>query len=108
MATNTIDDVLRDMRDAIDKNKFLPIDRTKNLRTLSILGITWQHAKDEIYELTSGDYVSGSEIDRNYPSSDMLWKFKKIVNGNVIYIKFKVLYQENGEVKVISFHIDNI
>ena len=34
------------------------------------------------------------------------WVFKKNVDGNSIYIKFKVLYQKDGGVRVVSFHID--
>lgn len=107
-STVDIDKVLADMRIAIDKNKFIPVNRKKNLDTLAQLGILWSDAKREIYELTSTDYFTGPEVDRDKPLSDYLWVFKKHVFGDVIYIKFKVEYQENGEVKVLSFHIDDI
>ena len=100
--------ILTDMRNAIDNHKYNPVKRKKNLDTLAILGITWSDAIEEIYSLTSSDYDSGPEIDRNRPLGDSLWVFKKNVYGNLIYIKFKVEYQENGDVKVLSFHIDNI
>lgn len=105
---NDIDKILFDMRNAIDNRKFIPVPRKKNLDTLAQLGITWSDALNEIYSLSRIDYVSGPDIDRAMPSSDLLWIFKKTVDGNLIYIKFKMMYQENGDVKIISFHIDNI
>lgn len=98
--------ILSDMRSAIDDGKFTHIDRYKNQNTLARLGIDWVSAKEEIYDLTEEDYYSGPEIDRKYPDGDFLWIFKKNVLGQIIYIKFKILYQENNEVKVLSFHID--
>lgn len=107
-STEDIEKVLSDMRNAIDKNKFIPVNRKKNLDTLAQLGILWGDAKREIYSLTCTDYFTGPEVDRDKPSSDNLWVFKKHVIGDVIYIKLKIEYQENGEVKVLSFHIDDI
>ena len=76
------------------------------MNTLAQLGLTWDDAKAEIYGLTAADYVSGPETDRDYPSSDKFWKFKKVVSNCLIYIKLKVEYQKNGDVRVVSFHID--
>ena len=88
--------------------KYIPINRKKNLDTLAQLGILWSDAITEIYKLTSADYNSGPEIDRDRPSSDNFWIFKKHIYGDAIYIKIKVEYQENGDVRIVSFHIDNI
>lgn len=101
-----IQKVLSDVRTAIDEGKFKPIKRGKNRCTLSKLGLTWQDAKNEIYELTEKNYHSGPMIDRDDPQSDLFWVFKKSVDGHVIYIKFKVMYLEDKSVKVVSFHID--
>lgn len=100
--------ILRDMRAAIDSGKFHPISRDKNRRTLALLGITWADAKDEIYSLTEHDYYSGPMLDHADFSSDHFWEFKKSVDGHLIYIKFKVMYQEDGRVKVVGFHIDGM
>lgn len=86
MGCNHVQKILSDMRYAIDNKKFYPINRRKNLDTLAHLGISWDAADD--------------------PSSDHFWVFKKKVDGNSIYIKFKVLYQKDGGVRVVSFHID--
>ena len=100
--------ILSDLRTAIDAGKFQPIPRQKNKDTLSRLGLTWQDAKDEIYELEPKHYYQGPSTDRDHPSSDKFWVFKKRVEGEVLYIKFKVLYQEDGRVKLVSFHIDEV
>lgn len=99
--------VLADMRMAIDCNKFLPIPRKKNLDTLAKLGLTWQDAKDEIYTLTEQEYRRGPMLDRDAPNSDHFWEFTKRIGGEMLYIKFKVLYQEDGSVKLVSFHISD-
>ncbi|MGI6334491.1 MAG: hypothetical protein ACOX1A_07860 [Saccharofermentanales bacterium] len=110
MATSNaaIEEILADMRLSISCKKCIPVNRKKNMDALAQLGITWQQAFDEMYTLTSSDYYAGPEQDRNFPNSDPLWIFKKVVNGQKIYIKFKVMYQKNGETKVVSFHIDGV
>lgn len=108
MGLAAIQKILKDMRDAIDNGKFYPIDRDKNMRTLALLGIPWEVAKEEIYELTEADYFCGPKVDRDYPTTDFLWEFKKDIDGHIIYIKFKVLYQEDGGVRVLGFHLDKM
>ena len=106
--TEDIEKIFGDMRLAIDTGKFQPICRRKNMNTLSILGISWEDEKSEIYELTAREYYQGPEVDRDFPNTDRFWMFKKNIGGQVIYIKFKILYLENGAVKLVSFHIDNM
>ena len=101
-----IQKILGDMRTAIDSGKFQPIHRRKNLDTLARLGITWADAKEEIYALSASHYRRGPMEDRDIPGSDHFWEFKKRVMGEMIYIKFKVMYQEDGRVKTVSFHLD--
>ena len=106
MGSLAIQKILTDMRSAIDCNKFKPVDRRKNLATLAKLGLTWDDARDAIYTLTEKEYRRGPMLDLDDPASDHFWEFKKRVEGEVIYIKFKVLYQIDGKVKLVSFHID--
>ncbi len=103
-----IEKILADMRAAIDAGKFQPVSRGKNLHTLARLGITWDDAKEEVYALTAGDYFQGPEADWDFPGTDSFWMFKKNVGGQIIYIKFKVLYLDDGSVRLVSFHIDNM
>ena len=102
---DAIKKILSDMRSAIDRHKIVLAPRKKNMDTLARLGLTWQDAQDEIYSLTEADYHQGPMLDRNDTTSDHLWVFKKRIEGEVIYIKLKVVYQENGEVRIVSFHI---
>lgn len=104
----SVSDYLDDVRKGIDSGKFIPVCRRKNMITLSRLGILWEDAKEEIYNLTPGDYFQGPEIDRDDPSSDYFWMFKKVVLGHLLYIKIKVLYQTDNSVKAVSFHIDGM
>lgn len=107
MGSAAIQKVLADMRTAIDCGKFLPIPRKKNLDTLAKLGLTWQDAKEEIYTLSEREYYKGPMLDRDAPNSDHFWVFHKRIDGELLYIKFKVLYQEDGSVKLVSFHISD-
>ena len=103
-----IDQLLQDMRDAIVSKKCVPISRKKNMDSLALLGITWQDAFDEMMTLTRSHYHAGPEIDRNDPGSDYFWIFRKSLHGHAMYIKFKVAYKLSGEVRIVSFHIEDI
>jgi len=107
-STADIEKVLVDMRSAIDAGKFQPVLRKKNSDTLARLGITWDDAKAEVYALSARDYTQGPEADRDRTGTDSFWMFKKNVEGQVIYIKFKVLYHHDGSIRLVSFHIDNM
>lgn len=74
--------------------------------TLARLGLTWQDAKDEIYSLKPEHYFRGPSVDWDRPSEDRFWEFKKRVEGEILYIKFKIVYQVDGSVKLVSFHLD--
>ena len=77
------------------------------MRTLATLGITPTDAKDRIRSLTVADYFCGPENDRDRPGTDGLWIFKKVISSQLIYIKLKLCLSDTGELKAISFHIDN-
>lgn len=98
--------VLGDLQNAIRTNRFVFINRTKNMATLSSLGLLMSDVRDVLMHLTFAEYTKGPETDRDQPSSDPFWFFKKTVCGQVLYIKFKIEYQTDGKVKVVSFHID--
>ena len=98
--------VLKSMRDAIREKRYTFEPRKKNMDTLARLGITIKQALDEMLSLTEQDYVSGPENDRDRPGEDPLWIFKKRCYGEVIYIKFRVKYNTDGSIKILSFHID--
>ena len=101
-----VEKILSDMRNALQQGKFFFAHRSKNMATLSALGLLMSDVRDELLNLSFSDYINGPEIDYGFPTSDRLWVFKKSISGQVIYIKFKVEYQTDGKVRVVSFHID--
>ena len=101
-----IEKVLKDMREAIQTGKFAFIERRKNIDTLTELGLMAKDIPDELMDLSCSEYIKGPEQDSDRKESDDFWIFKKKISGQVIYIKFKVEYQIDGGVKVVSFHID--
>jgi hypothetical protein len=102
-----INRILADMRAALDAKKIVFEDRMKNLDALAKLGLTKEDAYDEIYELSPDNYISGPSIDRDFPTEDKFWVFKKIVIGHLMYIKFKIVYLEDGRIKIVSFHMND-
>lgn len=100
-----IEFALATMRDAIATKKWEFIEREKNMATLAQLGIMPSHAIEEMEELTAKHYISGPDPDRDYPETEPFWKFKKQISGNIVYIKFKFRYDDDG-LKVVSFHFD--
>ena len=106
LSQQDIETVLFDMRQAIRCNRCFLVPRKDNMDTLAQLGITGKDAFNEIMQLTYKDYFQGPLADRDRPAEDDLWVFKKTVQNEVIYIKFKIEYQKNREAKFVSFHID--
>lgn len=103
-----VEALLEDVRKAINENKVKPIPRNKNINSMAKIGYTWKDIKDEIYYLSYEDYISGPDIDRDYPDKDYFWKFKKILSGELFYIKLKILYKGNNELLIVSCHIDEV
>lgn len=101
-----VENMLHDMREALAEGQYYFVSRTKNIESLSQLGLTVSDIIDELNELTYADYRSGPVADRDFPDTDKLWIFKKKICNEVFYIKLKVEYQTNKRVKVLSFHID--
>lgn len=101
-----VEKVLSDMQNALQHGQFFFVKRSKNMATLSTLGLMISDVRDELLNLSFSDYINGPEIDYDFPASDRLWVFKRSISGQIIYIKFKVEYQTDGKVRVVSFHID--
>jgi len=105
-----------DLRKKIDINRFLKdfkkIASEKKIKDakpndmdmgLSELGLTREIRNNIIFDLTYENYCDGPINDRDKPGS--LWIFGKHYNGELIYIKIKIVAVENiKEVVCISFH----
>lgn len=78
--------------------------RGKNYKFLIDNGLTLDHAKEAILQLSSKDKVGGPEADRDgHPG--YIYKFKsKYLTDEVIYIKIR--FNPPDEVVCISFHAD--
>ena len=98
---------LKSVWNAIEKGKIIPINRDKNINSLAKLGITWSDALSYLKKLRYTDYCKGPSVDRDQPDSDYMWVFKTYIESEIVYIKMKVLYQKNNELKIINFHIDD-
>ena len=101
-----VTDILDKMRAAIKDGHFIPDERHKNLQTLADLEWTWKDVKEELLQLQYKDFWKGPEEDNCAPKSEPYWFFKKIINGKLIYIKFKVVGGTYFLVKLKSFHED--
>lgn len=99
---------LEEARAAIKDGKINFIERKKNMRALAKLGWMPEDAINEIETLTYNEYKSGPEADRDRPTSDKLWMFKKTIEGEVFYIKLKVEKKADGSLKILSFHFDEL
>lgn len=97
--------ILQNMRCALDAKNCRGTPRKKNVDTLALLGWVWEDAADELYNLSYSDYVRGPEVDREYPTDSEFWIFKREIQGQIIYIKFKL---RDDLLLLVSFHIDNM
>ena len=80
------------------------VSRRKNLDSLAKLGLTKRNCKDEILNLSVGDYCAGPKPDKD--RSGQIWEFGRRISGRDIYIKLKIA--EVGQQKIakcISFHV---
>jgi hypothetical protein len=79
------------------------IPRASNNATITMLGLTRKTVELEILSLSTVDYSSGPEQDRDRPGD--LWIFGKTINGHEIYIKLKIAEIKDTKIaKCISFH----
>lgn len=101
-----VENVLNSAKYAFANKGYAVDERDKNMRTLAALGITWKDACDEVLDLTIADYFQGPSLDRDDENSDMYYMFKRIISGQVIYIKFKVRLMSDGKLFLKSFHFD--
>ena len=81
------------------------VPRSKNIDTLSRLGININYAKTILKSLTQANYLSGPEADYDR-IGDQVWCFGTTVAGMEIYIKVKIYQDATGkpQAKCLSFH----
>ena len=80
------------------------IPRHDNTVTMSHLGITKKNVEEILLSLSVEDYSSGPDDDRS--GSGQIWVFGKVIRGENIYIKLKLVDVDGKKLaKCISFHI---
>ena len=84
-----------------------PYYREKHLDAIARLGMSITQMEEEILELTYDDYREGPS-DNHKPGEEPVWIFKRIINGEPIYIKLRDSYYnaKKKEVVIHSFHKD--
>jgi len=108
--SQNVEDFLSECRDLIGQRKITlnhDAEATRKRReTLDKLGYSIQAMLQEIKDLNSNDLHSGPEQDYNYPN-EVVWIFKKVIQGNLIYIKIKIRkIPIRKDLFVTSFHLD--
>lgn len=82
-------------------------DRKKYNNTIHLLGMSNADVLDDILHLTDKDYWLEPEEDDNPNfNQDLVWQCKKFLHNNMIYIKLKIVKQNNNLLLVMSYHID--
>jgi hypothetical protein len=76
----------------------------KNIQFLFDLCLTLNDVIDELFKLTTLDYISGPEND-NDGTDGQIWKFRHALNNKTVYVKLKLFCEDKQDwVKIISFH----
>ena len=78
------------------------------MRSLAQCGLTIKDAKNEILELTVGDYYKGPKPDLDSDRPGDVWEFKKSIDSILFYIKVKIVEEKEEDIlKCLSFHKDD-
>jgi len=103
-----VEDLLSQMRKAIDNGNAGLIKRRKNTNTLTHFGILEKDAYDITYGLKYKHYCHGPDPDRDCPLNEPFWFFKCSYQNEVLYIKFFIRYveEDNPRLVLFSFHLD--
>ena len=100
-----IDSFLESVRNALTNGNYTFIDRRKNLDSMARYGLLVQDVLDAIEELSCSNYIKGPDQDHDPSELDPMWVFKKSIEGNIFYIKIKIILCDSS-LRIISFHID--
>ena len=98
-----VKEFLKEFKRLVSQNKYRIVDRDKTMETIAQLGVDYEFIKETLLKLIPTDYCSGPEEDRDC-KGEYLWIFGKTVDKEEIYIKLKIIEDEEYG-KCISFHI---
>jgi len=94
---------LIDLKNLIYDKGLIVQNREVNKQNLLELGLTGKQREEIVISLSVADYCSGPTKDMYQPGD--YWIFGKIIDGDEIYIKLKIVGQQGEEFAVcFSFH----
>ncbi len=106
-STEHIQDFLLQMRNLIQSRNYDFVPRKKNMQALIDCGMTIKDAKEELLNLTVTDYYKGPKRDFDHNRPGDIWEFKKKIDELKIYIKVKIVHENNKKVlRCLAFHKD--
>lgn len=99
---------LAQMKASLNCNNYKILDqRMKYMSTLSQLGLVQQDVIDDIKGLTvTENWLKEPDNNPSFPGD--VWKCKKNLHGQCIYIKLKIQPSSNGFLLIMSYHIDGM
>lgn len=101
----TLTDFLTEAKALIRSNDFIFVRRSVNLQCLEDYGLILKDVKQTILDLSSEDYASGPEADRDTARNGFVWIFHTYVEGDRFYIKLKIERRgRSNKLKCLSFH----
>jgi len=89
-------------KELLQQKRYALITREKNIMALARLGWNESCLTDFLMELSTDNYSSGPEEDRDCPPEEV-WVFGHEIDGTEYYIKLKIRL-ETEELLCISFH----
>jgi hypothetical protein len=94
---------LKKIKETVGSRSFSYYPRTESDATLLSLGMTQREVAEVVLGLSTEDYCSGPDPDRDRPGE--IYVFGKTINEKQVYIKLKV-FEVNGVLygKCFGFH----
>lgn len=100
-----VDEYLSVVRSLVDSGAVVIVPRDKNTEGMAQLGLTQAAALGMLRSMSSSNFCSGPEQDRDRPGQDC-WLFGLNAGSSDAYVKLVVeqLPQGRQRLKVLSFH----
>jgi len=93
------------VKEVINRDGLIFVERDKNMEMLAKYGLTVDDAKDCILSLTPQNYYQGPLKDKDPNQSENIFIYLVNYKNIDIYIKLKIINNnETYKVKILSFH----
>lgn len=103
-----INSFLAQVRAALTSHNYHILDkRWKYTSTMAQLGLIEQDVIDDLLNLSVNEnWITEPDVNPVYPGD--IWKCKKNLHNQCIYIKLKIQSSPQGQLLVMSYHIDGM